>query len=91
MTKMRAKMKVLAITETGHNDTEKGFVKTQETLAFSAVSKPNGYPADGLDEDNTYAKWTPSATINITITNPELFDQFKVGEAYYIDFTRAEQ
>ena len=30
---------------------------TNEELFFSAVSKSEGYPADGSDENNTYAKW----------------------------------
>ena len=28
--------------------------------------------------------------IRMTVTNPELFDGFKVGEEYYIDFIKAE-
>ncbi len=87
---MRAKMKVLAVTESGYENAATGFVKTQEGLSFSAVCKEDGYPEDGLDENNTFAKWTPSATINICVTNPALFGQFKEGESYYVDFTKAD-
>lgn len=58
-----------------------------EQLHFSAVCKSTAYPADGSDEDNTFAKFSPSATLAIQITNPALLGQFKVGEKYYVDFT----
>jgi hypothetical protein len=48
------------------------------------------YPEDGLDEDNTFAKFSPSASFSITIANPALFGAFKVGEKYYLDFSKAE-
>ena len=63
---------------------------TQETVSFSAVSKSEAYPTDGSDEDNTYAKFSPSASFSITICNPALIGQFNVGEKYYVDFTPAD-
>ena len=90
MPKMRAKLKVLNVVENGYEDKEKGFVKTGEQLSFVAVSKSQ-YEGEGLDEDNTYAKWSPSASFNISVANPALFGQFKVGENYYVDFTEARE
>jgi hypothetical protein len=87
---MRAKLQVLNVVENGYDDKEKGFIKTGEQLSFHAVAKPQ-YEGDGLDEDNTFAKWSPSASFNINVANPTLFGQFKVGEKYYVDFTKAEQ
>ena len=81
MPKMRAKMKVRNILN--HS-------ATSETLQLSAVCPAGGYPADGSDENNTFAKWTPRASLSIQITNPELVGQFAVGEEYYLDFVRAE-
>ena len=75
---MRAKMKVSAVTQ--HNE-------TCEELEFSAVCKSDGYPADGSDENNTFAKWTPSATLKMTITNPALVGKFTQGQEFYVDFT----
>ena len=76
---MRAKMKVVEIEKhEGH-----------QNVRFSAVSRPEGYPADGTDENNTFAKWTPSAELKMTITNPALFDKMTEGEEYYLDFTKA--
>lgn len=78
-TSMRAKMKINRIEQ---------YSATCETLHFNAVCAKT-YPADGGDEDNTFAKFTPSATLTIQITNPALVGQFKPGETYYIDFTEA--
>ena len=56
-------------------------------LQFFGVSKSTSYPEDGLDEDNTYAKFSPSVDLKITIANPALLGKFEVGETFYVDFT----
>ncbi len=63
--------------------------KVQETLTFHAVAA-SSYPADGADEDNTYAKWSPGATMSINVANPALWGRFKVGDKFYVDFTPAK-
>ena len=55
-----------------------------------AVSKSEPYSEDGSDENNTYAKFSPSASLRITITNPALIGQFNPGETFYVDFTPIE-
>lgn len=75
---MRAKMKVSAVKH--HSD-------DYEQLSFKAVSKSDGYPADGTDENNTYAKWTPTADLTMSITNPALIGKFSEGQEFYVDFT----
>lgn len=60
-----------------------------EKLTFNAVAKSSAYPADGSDEDNTFAKFSPSATCEITVMNPALFGQFNPGDKFYVDFTPA--
>lgn len=84
MTKMRAKLRVTSVKENIYDG-----VKNNEQLSFCAVSKPDGYPDDGSDENNTYAKFSPSASLEITVANPALFGQFQQGEEYYVDFTPA--
>ncbi len=74
---MRAKLRLHQITKM--ND-------AVETLRFHAVSASK-YPADGSDEDNTYAKFSPSAHFEINVANPALIGQFAEGEVYYVDFT----
>lgn len=76
---MRAKLKLVAIEKT----------ETSETLHFRAVSKKEGYPNDGRDENNSYALWTPQADLKMVITNPALSGKFSPGEEFYIDFTQA--
>lgn len=62
-----------------------------ETLHFSAVSKRGGYPDDGSDEDNSFARWTPLADLRMTITNPALIGKFQPGQTFYVDFTEAPE
>lgn len=76
---MRAKFVIQSITQYG----------ACESLKMSAVAKSGSYPEDGSDEDNTYAKFSPSAALEISIANPALIGQFKVGEKYYVDFSPA--
>lgn len=85
MSKMRAKLQVGSIKENFYGPDE---TKSSETLSLHAVSASK-YPEDGSDEDNTYAKFSPDARLTITVANPALFDQFKVGDKYYVDFTPA--
>jgi len=61
-----------------------------ENLYFSAVCKSGSYPGDGSDEDNTYARYSPSASFMISVANPALHGQFKPGQKFYVDFTPAE-
>ena len=76
---MRAKMKV--------SNLEKG--NGFEILTMKAVGKNSPYSEDGLDENNTYSKWTPMANLTMHINNPNLHEKFKVGQEFYVDFTLA--
>jgi hypothetical protein len=75
-TPMRAKMRINRIEQFAQS----------EILHFTAVYA-GSYPSDGTDENNTFAKFTPSADIKMQITNPALLGQFKPDEVYYVDFT----
>lgn len=79
MSDMRAKLQLSHVEKHG----------TCEVLNFHAVAAKS-YPADGSDEDNTYAKYSPSATLKITVANPALFGKFAPGDKFYVDFTKAE-
>ena len=54
------------------------------------VCKKDGYPEDGSDEDNTFAKFSPSGSLELVVANPALIGQFNPGDTYYLDFTKAE-
>lgn len=60
-----------------------------QTITAYPVCKSDGYPADGTDENNSYAKWSPSGKFELTITNPALSNRIKEGDEFYVDFTLA--
>jgi len=79
---MRAKMQVISVKQS----------ETQLDLTMMAVGGgkvESGYPTTGEDEDNTYARWTPTADLTMAIQNPDLFGRFHEGQKFYVDFTPA--
>lgn len=74
---MRAKLQISKIEE---------FPGDIQRAYFHAVAAKS-YGDDGLDEDNTYAKYSPSASLEITIANPALVRKLTAGKKYYVDFT----
>lgn len=84
--KMRAKVRI------GRIDTMRSDDGTilQQRLRFAAVGRNQAYPADGLDEDNTFAKFTPNLGLDMTVANPALFEKFTEGEVFYLDFVPAK-
>lgn len=83
-TKMRAKLRVGSVFP--YRDPESGET-ISETVNFHGVAKSGAYPADGSDEDNTFAKFSPSASFQILVANPALFGGFEPGDTFYVDFT----
>jgi hypothetical protein len=79
--KMRAKFVVQSV----------AVLETCEIVSFAAVSKSTAYPADGSDDDNTFARWSPAANCSITITNPALHGVYKAGQKFYVDFTPVDE
>lgn len=59
---------------------------SSEKLVFNPVCA-KAYGPDGVDEDNTFARFSPSGEFQLQVTNPDLLGQFKPGEKYYVDFT----
>lgn len=78
-TSMRAKMAVSSVEPYGEG----------EKVSFTCVSRPDGYPADGSDEDNTFARWSPDGRAYVAILNPALKGKFALGDKFYVDFTPA--
>lgn len=62
-----------------------------QTIKAYPVGPKGSYPADGSDEDNTYAKWSPSGSLELCFTNPALSNSVKEGDVFYLDFTKVEQ
>lgn len=87
---MRAKMRVSAIKPYVQTNSGTDAGNTiQEDVHFVAVGPKSAYPADGTDENNTFAKWTPMAEAKFSILNPALFGKFALGDEFYVDFTPA--
>ena len=64
--------------------------ETCEVVKMHCVCKSGSYPADGSDEDNTFAKFSPSGSLEIVIANPALIGKFNPGDTFYLDFTKVE-
>lgn len=83
MALMRAKLKVGSVVPYRN---EAGQTQSEQ-VTFHGVSKASGYDASGADEDNTFAKFSPSVMLQMTIANPALFGKLTPGDAFYVDFT----
>jgi len=80
---MQAKMQV-------HNvkRTESAGQVIQEEINMAPVcGKP--FDKDGNSEDNSFARWTPCGSLNLTISNPNLFGKIKEGQRFYLNFVEA--
>lgn len=82
MTTMRAKLQIASVTKLAGGN---------ESIRFHAVSANSYAETDGLDEDNSYAKYSPSASLEIMIANPALHGKFEPGQKFYVDFTPAPE
>jgi hypothetical protein len=79
MTKMRAKMVLSSVTQ----------YQGSEKYEFNCVGSDK-YGPNGESEDNTFARYSPSGTLSINVTNPDLLGKFKPGQKFYIDFTESQ-
>lgn len=80
---MRAKLKVGSVAPFRDKDGQ----TLSEQIIFHGVAKSTAYSPDGLDEDNSFAKFSPSVGLTMTIANPALFGKLEPGDAFYVDFT----
>jgi hypothetical protein len=60
-----------------------------ETITFNPVTGNEQFGPNGESENNTYARYTPSGEIKLSITNPSLHNLFQPGQEFYVDFTPA--
>lgn len=68
-------------------DVEIGGPGNQLVKAIPVSDKP--FDANGVSEDNDFAKWTPSGKLELHIANPALDGVFKAGQKYYVDLTES--
>lgn len=76
----RAKMVVQSVEKSTNADSIKAM----------PVSGKAPYGPDGESEDNTFARYTPSGSLQLSITNPELVGKIQPGDTFYVDFTKVE-
>ena len=84
-TSMRAKVRLTSIKPYPEEGTP-----SQESLTFNFPAKSGNYPADGSDEDQQFAKFSPSGSLSLTVANPNLIGKFAVGDTFYLDFVPIE-
>jgi hypothetical protein len=53
--------------------------KVNEEIVLQAVYGPEGSP------NGQWSKWTPSAGLNMFVTNPEAFGKVLPGQFYFVD------
>ncbi|HUI28688.1 MAG TPA: hypothetical protein VLX91_00625 [Candidatus Acidoferrales bacterium] len=73
---VRAKCRVTKVTKT---------VEGSECVSLVAVYD------DGIEENKRFAKATPAGSIELWVDNPPASDYLKLGEYFYVDFTKCEQ
>lgn len=77
---MRAKMLVSSVEVTTYG----------ETIKAAPVCGDKPFGENGESEDNTFARFTPSGSLSLTVNNPDLLGKIKPGQKLYVDFTLAE-
>jgi len=60
-----------------------------QTLSMTPVGADT-YGPDGENEDNDFARYTPSGSLSMGINNPVFDGAFAVGQKFYLDFTPAD-
>lgn len=81
MMKMRCKVKITEVT----------LGEFCDQITARPVCKNGSYPESGLDEDNTFAKFSPSGEFKLTIANPALLGSFRPGQLFYVDWTPVDE
>lgn len=74
-------------------------VQVRKTVSTGGWGNPPGqHDADYVEfqavqgpENVFWSKWTPSGMLQMTITNPDLFDSFVAGKDYYLDISPVEE
>ena len=57
----------------------------QEIIKLSALYDEND------PEDTKFSKYTPWGSVEFGVSNPNVMGQFKVGDAFFVHFTRVDE
>ncbi|MBL8815996.1 MAG: hypothetical protein JNL58_08185 [Planctomyces sp.] len=72
-----------------------------EPTFFGSEPEPNGGSptggavrlsavVDGSEENRQFFKWTPGGSLTLSTMNLHAFQQFEIGQEYFIDISRCE-
>lgn len=76
---MIAKFNVMSV----EGSTEQGY----NTVCMAPVCGNKPFGPNGENEDNDFARWSPSGSLSLTITNPNLMGKFFTGQTFYLNFS----
>ncbi len=79
---VRAKMHCVSIGKVCYSPGPNAKANTQEVVKLAAATGP---------DNESWAKWTPSGSLELSITNPEAVSQFEVGKFYFVDINLADE
>jgi hypothetical protein len=79
---LRCKLRVGEVTHTIDENGE----TTQERVKLNAV-----YDSNPESENAQWSKWTPSASFEIYINNPNAFGKLTTNHEFYVDFIPVEK
>ena len=65
----------------------KSFAHPQQEIVMHPVCGNKPFGPSGESEDNTFARYSPSGELKLTISNPDLIGQILPGQTFYLDFT----
>ena len=85
---MRAKMCVYSVKR---HDFKENPNDSYEKICFASVCSDETFGEKGESENNTFARFTPNAALDMNIANPDLLGKLKAGDEYYVDFTLAKK
>jgi hypothetical protein len=75
----RCKMRVALVLT---RETTEGHIEQEQVTLVAVIGDANS-------ENGKWSKWTPAATFDITITNPDVFGKLSEGHEYFVDFSPA--
>jgi hypothetical protein len=71
-----------------HSEKQEG--ANYQNVSLNAVTE-GPFDENGNNEDNTFAKYTPSGLLHLSVTNESAIGFFVVGQKYYLDIVPCDE
>lgn len=97
---VRAKFQVTKVSEFGHGGARQEIQRSVKTGEHTVQYESTGVPVRevtmhavycGSEENRSFAEATSAGEITIIVNNAACADEFKPGQAYYVDFTPTQE